>query len=183
MTRGRGFHEGYWGQFGVPRERMLGRYLESVRIIEQALAAKGERFSVDGDFYSVRDGVLSRDCYQQPRFPFWGGGQFPVSIERCATYAESWTCDDFPILSDTWNSQVGAYRARARITLAGLVGLKGVEQLWTQNRSITIPVGAQPFYVDLARNVQFWDLRRPVFIAFGIVAVAWIVLDRTEIGR
>ena len=69
------------------------------------------------------------------------------------------------------------------ITLAGLVGLKGVEQLWTQNRSITIPVGAQPFYVDLARNVEFWDLRRPVFIAFGIVAVAWIVLDRTEVGR
>ena len=114
MTWGRGFHEGYWGQFGVPRERMLGRYLESVRIIEQALAAKGERFSVDGDFYSVRDGVLSPDCYQQPRFPFWGGGQFPVSIERCATYAESWTCDDFPILADTWESQVGAYRARAR---------------------------------------------------------------------
>lgn len=69
------------------------------------------------------------------------------------------------------------------ITLAGLVGLKGIEQLWTQNRSITIPVGAQPFYVDLARNVEFWDLRRPVFIAFGIVAVAWIVLDRTEVGR
>ena len=69
------------------------------------------------------------------------------------------------------------------ITLAGLVGLKGVEQLWTQNRSITIPVGAQPFYVDLARNVEFWDLRRPVFIAFAIVAVAWIVLDRTEVGR
>ena len=69
------------------------------------------------------------------------------------------------------------------ITLAGLVGLKGIEQLWTQNRSITIPVGAQPFYVDLARNVEFWDLRRPVFIAFAIVAVAWIVLDRTEVGR
>ena len=56
------------------------------------------------------------------------------------------------------------------ITLAGLVGLKGIEQLWTSNRSITIPVDAQPFYVDLARNVEFWDLRRPVFIAFGIVA-------------
>ena len=69
------------------------------------------------------------------------------------------------------------------ITLAGLVGLKGIEQLWTSNRSITIPVDAQPFYVDLARNVEFWDLRRPVFIAFGIVAAAWIIMDRTEVGR
>lgn len=69
------------------------------------------------------------------------------------------------------------------ITLAGLVGLKGIEQLWTSNRSITIPVGDQPFYVDLARNVEFWDLRRPIYIAFAIVAVAWIVMDRTEIGR
>ena len=69
------------------------------------------------------------------------------------------------------------------ITLAGLVGLKGIEQLWTGNRSITIPVGDQPFFVDLARNVEFWDLRRPIYIAFAIVAAAWIVMDRTEIGR
>ncbi|MCY3911305.1 MAG: ABC transporter permease [bacterium] len=69
------------------------------------------------------------------------------------------------------------------ITLAGLVGLKGIEQLWTSNRSITIPVGDQPFFVDLARNVEWWDLRRPVFIAIGIVIVAWMLLDRTEIGR
>ena len=69
------------------------------------------------------------------------------------------------------------------ITLAGLVGLKGIEQLWTKNRPITIPVGEQPFYVDLARNVEFWDLRRPIFIGFGIVAVAWLIMDRTEFGR
>ena len=69
------------------------------------------------------------------------------------------------------------------ITLAGLVGLKGIEQLWTSNRSITIPVGDQPFFVDLARNVEWWDMRRPVFIAIGIVIVAWMLLDRTEIGR
>ena len=69
------------------------------------------------------------------------------------------------------------------VTLAGLVGLKGIEQLWTSNRSITIPVGDQPFFVDLARNVEWWDLRRPVFIAIGIVIVAWMLLDRTEIGR
>lgn len=69
------------------------------------------------------------------------------------------------------------------ITLAGYIGLKGIEQLWTSNRSINIPVGDQPFFVDLARNKEFWDLGRPVYIAFAIVAVAWIIMDRTEIGR
>ena len=37
MTWGRGFHAGYWGQFGVPPERMLGRYLENVAITDKAL--------------------------------------------------------------------------------------------------------------------------------------------------
>ncbi len=113
MTWGRGFHPGYWNQFGVDTERMLGRYLENVRIIEQALLTKGERFSVEGDFYQVRDALLSPQCYQEPRFPFWGGGQLPAAIERCATYAESWTCDDFPILPAVWEQQAGAYRSRA----------------------------------------------------------------------
>jgi alkanesulfonate monooxygenase SsuD/methylene tetrahydromethanopterin reductase-like flavin-dependent oxidoreductase (luciferase family) len=113
MTWGRGFHDGYWGQFGVPKERMLGRFLENVRIIDKALRAKGERFDWDGDFYQVRDGLLSPNSYQQPRFPFWGGGQLPAAIERCGVYAESYTCDDFPILPDVWEQQAGAYRRKA----------------------------------------------------------------------
>ena len=41
MTWGRGFHAGYWGQFGVAEERMLGRFLENVRIIDKALESGG----------------------------------------------------------------------------------------------------------------------------------------------
>ena len=113
MTWGRGFHAGYWGQFGVPEDRMLGRFLESVRLLEKAFASKGERFDWDGDFYQVRDGMVSPNTYQQPRFPFWGGGQLPKAIERCGVYAESWTCDDFPILPAVWDDQAGAYRRKA----------------------------------------------------------------------
>jgi alkanesulfonate monooxygenase SsuD/methylene tetrahydromethanopterin reductase-like flavin-dependent oxidoreductase (luciferase family) len=113
MTWGRGFHDGYWGQFGVPKERMLGRFLDSVRIIDKALRSKGERFDWDSDFHQVRDGLLSPNSYQQPRFPFWGGGQLPAAIERCGVYAESYTCDDFPILQDVWEQQAGAYRRKA----------------------------------------------------------------------
>ena len=82
------------------------------------------------------------------------------------------------------------------ITLAGYVGLEGIEQLWTNNRPITIPVdtsvageaqgefiyGDLAFYVGLGRNIEL-GLGRPVWIAFGIAIVAWVVMDRTELGR
>lgn len=113
MTWGRGFHSGYWGQFGVPEERMLGRFQENVKIIEKALLDKGERFDWDGEFYQVSDGMISPNSYQQPRFPFWGGGQLPSAIERCGVYAESYTCDDFPILPEVWAENTGAYRRKA----------------------------------------------------------------------
>ena len=113
MTWGRGYHEDYWAEFGIPRERMLGRYLDNVRLIEKALLSKGERINWDSDFYQVRDGLLSPSCYQQPRFPFWGSGQLPPAIKRCGVYAEAWTCDPFPILPEVWSGQAGAYRAEA----------------------------------------------------------------------
>ena len=113
MTWGRGFHSGYWGQFGVDEERMLGRFQENVRIIEKAVGSKGERFDYDGDFYQVRGGLLSPNTYQNPRFPVWGAGQLPDAIERCGVYADSYTCDDFPIQQATWDVQAGAYRAKA----------------------------------------------------------------------
>jgi alkanesulfonate monooxygenase SsuD/methylene tetrahydromethanopterin reductase-like flavin-dependent oxidoreductase (luciferase family) len=113
MTWGRGFHQGYWDQFGIPGEKMLGRFLDSVRVIEKALESKGERFDWDSEFHQVRNGMLSPNCYQQPRFPFWGGGQLPKAIERCGVYAESYTCDDFPILPAVWEEQAGAYRRKA----------------------------------------------------------------------
>jgi len=113
MTWGRGYHAGYWGQFGIPQERILGRFLENVKIVEKALLSKGERFTFNGDFYRVDDGMLSPQSYQLPRFPFWGGGQLPKAIARCAEYSESWTCDDFPIQKAVWDEQAGAYRRRA----------------------------------------------------------------------
>lgn len=113
MTWGRGFHQGYWDQFGVPGEKMLGRFLDNVRVIDKALSSKGERFDWDSEFYQVRDGMLSPNSYQEPRFPFWGGGQLPAAIERCGVYSEAYTCDDFPIKPETWEEQVGAYRRKS----------------------------------------------------------------------
>jgi alkanesulfonate monooxygenase SsuD/methylene tetrahydromethanopterin reductase-like flavin-dependent oxidoreductase (luciferase family) len=117
LSRGRlfmGFARGkdYWGYFGIPTERRLGRFLENLRVIETA--NRGEPFSFHGDFYDIADAQLTPSPYQRPRYPIWGGGAATPAIERCADYAEAWGCNDAPIDSATWDKRVGAYREAAR---------------------------------------------------------------------
>jgi alkanesulfonate monooxygenase SsuD/methylene tetrahydromethanopterin reductase-like flavin-dependent oxidoreductase (luciferase family) len=110
MTYARGYHEGYWNQFGVDHDRMLGRFLSNLKV--QQIAFQGERFSYADDFYRVVDGLVTPQPYQQPSFPVWGGGQFTASIRRCAEYAACWTGDAWPIDKATWLEQVRPYRER-----------------------------------------------------------------------
>ena len=110
MTWSRGKNS--WEQFGIPTERRLGRFLESLAVLEKSY--EGARFSHHGDFYDVSDGLVSPQPYQQPRFPFWGAGMAPAAIERCARIAEAWGCDDFPIEAANWQETAGAYREAAR---------------------------------------------------------------------
>ena len=53
-TMSRGYHAGYWGQFGIPQEKLLGRFLEAVKIWKEAF--KGERFDFDGQALAGRAG-------------------------------------------------------------------------------------------------------------------------------
>ena len=62
-TVSRGFLPQFWGQFGVPEERMLGRFQEALRVWRAAFA--GERFDFDGEFWPVRDGLLAPPPFQQ----------------------------------------------------------------------------------------------------------------------
>jgi alkanesulfonate monooxygenase SsuD/methylene tetrahydromethanopterin reductase-like flavin-dependent oxidoreductase (luciferase family) len=112
MAFGRGYHPGYWQYFGIPTERMLGRFLENVDVIKEAM--KGEPFSYEGDFYRVEESLLTPQPFQAGGFPIWGTGQFPESIRRAATYGECWSGDDFPLLKEVWDRNVGAYRDLAR---------------------------------------------------------------------
>lgn len=112
MALGRGFHPGYWQYFGIPQERLLGRFLEGVDILKQA--NQGERFSYEGDFFRVEDALLAPQPYQENGWPIWGTGQLPPAIARSGEYAECWTGDPFPLLKETWDEQVGAYRERAK---------------------------------------------------------------------
>ena len=45
-TVSRGFLPQFWGQFGIPEEKLLGRFLEALRVWRAAF--EGERFDFDG---------------------------------------------------------------------------------------------------------------------------------------
>ncbi len=112
-TVSRGFLPDYWGQFGVPTERMLGRFQESLAVWRHAFG--GERFSFEGDFWQVRDGRLRPRPYQPGGWPIWGGGNVSAAAaRRCADYGECWTSDPMPVADEAWEERAGAYRERAR---------------------------------------------------------------------
>ena len=95
-TLSRGFLPAFWGQFGIPEERMLGRFQETIRIWRRAF--EGERFDFDGDHWQVRQGMLAPPPYQPGGWPSWGGGNAsPAAARRSAGYAESWTSDPLPL--------------------------------------------------------------------------------------
>jgi alkanesulfonate monooxygenase SsuD/methylene tetrahydromethanopterin reductase-like flavin-dependent oxidoreductase (luciferase family) len=112
-TVSRGFLASFWDQFGIPHERLLGRFLETLEVWRRAWT--GERFDFDGEHWQVRDGLLAPAPYQAGGWPVWGGGNAsPAAAARCAGYAESWTSDPLPMTDATWAARAGAYRERAR---------------------------------------------------------------------
>ncbi|QEC46455.1 LLM class flavin-dependent oxidoreductase [Baekduia soli] len=111
-TVSRGFHPGYWQQFGVPQERMLGRFKEAMKVWQ--LAFEGERFDFDGDFYQVQQGLLAPQPWQRGGWPIWGGGNAsPAAIRRSAEFGDAWTCDPGPLMKPQWDERTGAYRGYA----------------------------------------------------------------------
>ena len=111
-TISRGFLPAFWGQFGIPEERMLGRFQETLEIWR--LAFRGERFDFEGRHWQVRDGMLAPPAYQPGGWPIWGGGNAsPAAARRSADYAAAWTCDPLPLTDSVWDERVSAYRRRA----------------------------------------------------------------------
>ncbi len=112
-TLSRGYHPGYWQQFGVPQTHMLGRFQEAIKIWQ--IAFEGERFDFDGKYWQVEQGLLAPQPYQEGGWPIWGGGNaVPAAIRRSADYGVCWTCDPFPLMKEVWDEQAGTYRERAR---------------------------------------------------------------------
>lgn len=111
-TISRGFHPGYWMQFGIPQEHLLGRFQEAIKIWNEAF--KGERFTFEGKYWQCEDALLSPQPYQSGGWPIWGGGNAnEAAIRRSADYGEAWTCDPSPLMKEVWDAQVDQYRTRA----------------------------------------------------------------------
>jgi alkanesulfonate monooxygenase SsuD/methylene tetrahydromethanopterin reductase-like flavin-dependent oxidoreductase (luciferase family) len=111
-TVSRGFLPAFWDQFGVPQERMLGRFMETLRIWEAAFS--GAPVDFDGDHWQVRDGRLAPAPAQPHGWPLWGGGnKVPAAVRRSADYADAWTCDPLPASREAFAADVGLYRERA----------------------------------------------------------------------
>ena len=111
-TLSRGFLPMFWNQYGVPQERMLGRFLETVRIWEQAMTGAPVTFA--GRHWQVDGGVLAPPPYQPGGWPIWGGGNSAVAAaRRCAEYASCWTADALPFTAESWATHAGGYRERA----------------------------------------------------------------------
>ena len=67
------------------------------------------------------------------------------------------------------------------ITLATASILLGLETLWTENQSI---IGVEDaFYLALDETNVIWQLRLPFFFSLVIGVIAWLILDKTELGR
>ena len=69
-TVSRGFLSAFWGQFGIPEQRLLGRFRETIDIWHEAFT--GEPFDYQGDHWQVRDGRLAPPPYQPGGWPIWG---------------------------------------------------------------------------------------------------------------
>jgi len=111
-TLSRGYHAGYWQQFGIPQDRLLGRFKEFLAVWKEAF--KGERFDFDGQHYQVEQGLLTPQPYQPGGWPIWGGGHVTApAIRRSAEYGACRTCDDYPIQPDVWREQAAVYAERA----------------------------------------------------------------------
>jgi alkanesulfonate monooxygenase SsuD/methylene tetrahydromethanopterin reductase-like flavin-dependent oxidoreductase (luciferase family) len=112
-TVSRGFLPAFWEQFGVPQERLLGRFQETLGIWRAAMT--GEPFTFEGDHWRVDRGRLAPPPLQSGGWPIWGGGNAsPAAVARSAQYADAWTCDPMPMERAAWDEHAGHYRGRAR---------------------------------------------------------------------
>jgi alkanesulfonate monooxygenase SsuD/methylene tetrahydromethanopterin reductase-like flavin-dependent oxidoreductase (luciferase family) len=112
-TVSRGFLPLFWRQYGIPQERLLGRFQETLKIWRQAFT--GERVDFQGDHWTVEGGALAPAPFQEGGWPIWGGGNAsPAAIRRSARYADAWTCDPMPMAREAWDRDANAYREEAQ---------------------------------------------------------------------
>lgn len=88
-----GWNEAEYRAAGVEYGRRIGRFVESVTLIEQLWTE--ERVDFAGRHFQVKDLALALRPVRRPRPPFWFGGSTAAAVERVARLAD-------PALGDSW---------------------------------------------------------------------------------
>lgn len=84
-----GYRESELVNFGVDMDDRVGRFLESIDVLKRLL--RGDRFDHDGDYFQFEDGFVRPTPIQDPRPPFYGGGNADVAIKRAAHRCDGFT--------------------------------------------------------------------------------------------
>jgi probable F420-dependent oxidoreductase len=78
----------HYAQFGIPRERRLTRFRESVELIK-ALWTQPE-VNYHGEIFRLEGGTMAPKPVQKPHPPIWSGQNHPDAIRRAANFADAW---------------------------------------------------------------------------------------------
>jgi alkanesulfonate monooxygenase SsuD/methylene tetrahydromethanopterin reductase-like flavin-dependent oxidoreductase (luciferase family) len=82
---GAGWHEPEFAAFDLPFERKVSRLTEYVPIVSRLLT--GERFSQEGDFYTLRDASIITTAAAPP---VWVAASGPRMLDLTARHADGW---------------------------------------------------------------------------------------------
>ena len=80
---GRGYRDNEFDGFGIAREQAAGRFEETLSFLRSAWS-NTERFSFEGEYWSLRDVIIEPKPVQQPHPPIWVGAASAQSIQHAA---------------------------------------------------------------------------------------------------
>jgi alkanesulfonate monooxygenase SsuD/methylene tetrahydromethanopterin reductase-like flavin-dependent oxidoreductase (luciferase family) len=108
---GAGWNTEEFEAFGLPHDKLVGRFAEAFPIVQRLLA--GERVSADGTYASVDDAVL---LPEPPRVPIMIGSNGPRMLSIALPHADAWNTwwDDYG------NSAEGFAALNERISAAAV---------------------------------------------------------------
>lgn len=82
---GAGMH---YEQYGVSSERIVGRFLESLRIMRKLWSEPS--VSHEGEFWQTKHLPMEPKPKQHPSIPIWFGALHPNAIRRSVRYGDGW---------------------------------------------------------------------------------------------
>lgn len=75
--------------YGLPTDRMVSRFEESIKVI-RLLMGTGEPINFDGEFTTIKDGLMGLRPYTPGGPPIWIAAHRPRMLRITGTYGDGW---------------------------------------------------------------------------------------------